>query len=108
MAVNSKKDKDLEKTHNATERTGHTVERAAKLAAAGVPHKVIALQLSEGSSTGTKYKSSEIPTLVKIHQDNTRKVNINKDQYKALLKDQQMENARQISKAAIKKATEVE
>lgn len=107
MAVDSKKEKDLEKTHNATERAGHTVERAAKLAKAGVPHSVIALQLTEGSSSGQKYVASEVKTLVKIHNDNTSKPNINTKQYKALLKDQHMENARKISREAIEKAQRV-
>lgn len=84
----TKPDVTLEKTANATTRSGHTVERAAKLSAANVAHEVIALQLSLNSTTGNQYTASEIPTLVKVYEDSKSRPGITTAQFNALVEDQ--------------------
>lgn len=84
----AKPDVTLEKTANATKRSGHTVERAAKLSAANVPNEVIALQLSLNSMTGNQYTASEIPTLVKVYKDSKTRPGITTAQFDALVEDQ--------------------
>lgn len=85
----------LEKTSNATSRSGHTVERAAKLSAAKVDNEVIALQLSLNSINGNQYSADEIPTLVKVYEDAKSRPGITTEQYDALINDQMTFNQQQ-------------
>ena len=83
---------DLELTATATSRAGHTVERVGKMDEAEVDHEVIALQLTKNSKKGNQYEADEIPTLVKVYQDNQSAVGVTAAQTRALIRDQQEES----------------
>lgn len=80
---------DLDPTTNATSRAGHTVERVGKMDEGNVDHEVIALQLTKNSKHDNQYSADEIPTLVKVYQDNLSTVGITAAQARALIRDQQ-------------------
>lgn len=87
--ISDKTEDILEKAHSPSSRSGHTVERVAKMDAAGVDHEVIALQLTKNSRYGNSYEPSEVPTLLKVHEDNVTAVGITAAQARQLIRDQQ-------------------
>ena len=56
----------FEKVQSPASRAGHSTERVAKLLKAGVPPKVIALQMTENSKIGQVYTEDDIRTLNKL------------------------------------------
>jgi hypothetical protein len=78
----------LEKVASAASRAGSTTERVGKMAEAGVPASVIAMQLTENSRNGNTYSTAEIPTLVKVYQDSKSAVGVTAAQAQALINDQ--------------------
>ncbi|ELV2844686.1 hypothetical protein VU607_01420 [Enterobacter cloacae] len=82
----------LDKVASPASRAGNTVERAAKMAKAGVDKTAIAAQLSSGSSTGHKYTPDQVETMVVLYEDCSTKVPLTKSATQALIKDA-VENA---------------
>ncbi|HHT7473893.1 TPA: hypothetical protein ACT15G_005684 [Raoultella planticola] len=77
----------LDKVSSPSSRAGNTVERAAKMAEAGVASAAIAAQLSSGSSTGHQYSTAEVDTLIVLFEDCKTKAPLTKKASLALIDD---------------------
>jgi hypothetical protein len=79
----------LDKVSSPSSRAGNTIERAAKMAAAGVAKTAIAAQLSSGSSTEHQYSTDEVDTMVVLFEDCKTKAPLTKKASQALIEDAQ-------------------
>ncbi|WP_071582770.1 hypothetical protein [Klebsiella variicola] len=77
----------LDKVSSPSSRAGSTIERAARMAEAGVAKTAIAAQLSSGSATGHQYSTAEVDTMVVLFEDCKTKVPLTKKASQALIND---------------------
>ena len=77
----------FDKIRTPCSRAGNTVERAGKMAEAGVCLDAIAAQMTHNSKNGTKYSSRDAETLAKVYEDCKSNVLITSAQAKALIDD---------------------
>ena len=79
----------IEKTQSPASRSGHTVERVAKMVRANVDKEVIALQMTKTSHHKQKYTTQDIASYSKLYKDAETNVVITAEQTERLIKDQQ-------------------
>lgn len=77
----------LEKCSSARSRAGNVVERVGKMVSGNVPRKVIALQLTENSRTGTTYDVEAVDVLYNVWKDSRSGTLITAKQTTALIED---------------------
>lgn len=77
----------LDKVSSPASRSGTTIERVGKMAAAGVSDRAIAAQLSDGSATGHEYTVSEVGGMKSLFADCHTKVPVTKSAAEALIED---------------------
>lgn len=82
----------IDKISGPTSRSGHVVERAAKMTREGVDKDVTALQMTKNSPNKQNYTSQDVDTLTKLYKDSETKVVITAKQSRALIDDQQENN----------------
>jgi hypothetical protein len=75
----------LDKVSTATSRTGHVMERAAKLAAGGVPLDIIADLMTRNSPNKNVYTTQGVGEMVNAYQDGQSKPILTARQSAALL-----------------------
>ena len=77
----------IDKIRTPSSRAGNTVERAGKMAEAGVCLDAIAAQMTHNSKNGTKYSPRDAEVLAKVYEDCKSNVLITSAQAKAMIDD---------------------
>ncbi len=78
----------IEKVSSPASRAGSAINRVGKMLDAGVPPKVIALQMTENSPKGKKYTVAKILAYGDLYEDAKTKAPITAAQARSLIEDQ--------------------
>ncbi len=82
----------IQKTSNATSRSGHATQRVAYLCEMDVDREVTALQMTKTSPNGFKYTESDVESYEKLYQDSKSGTVLSAQQTLALATDQKKVN----------------
>ncbi|MCW9739050.1 hypothetical protein L2V80_05060 [Proteus mirabilis] len=77
----------LDKISSPTSRAGYTVERAAKMLAAGVCPEAIAAQMNKNSAQGNTYTPEQVTGFGNLYEDCKTKVPVSREAATALIND---------------------
>jgi len=77
----------LEKCSSPASRAGKTVERVGKMNAGGVPHKVIAMVMTERSTHDIEWTEQKVAVVCDLYRESETQVLVTASQATALMDD---------------------